>query len=99
MESAVTVFPQPLSPTRQNVSPDLIANDTPSTARKARSSIRKSTERFSTRSKLGDDSDICTEVTQHNLRNIRFLRHTIILSGKVKYVPHSRTAPRIRKGL
>ena len=41
MESAVTDFPQPDSPTRPSVSPSAISNDIPSTARATPSSVRK----------------------------------------------------------
>src|ERR1035441_1032858 len=46
MESAVTVLPQPLSPTRQTVSPAPIVSDTPSTARRASVPAPKSIFRF-----------------------------------------------------
>src|SRR5579859_7701159 len=42
MDKAVTVLPQPLSPTRQTVSPAPTASDTPSTARNASAFLPKS---------------------------------------------------------
>jgi hypothetical protein len=46
MESAVTLLPEPLSPTKQSVSPGFMENDTPSTARTACEPEPKSSWRF-----------------------------------------------------
>src|SRR5450432_2049457 len=46
MERAVTLFPQPLSPTRQTVSPASMVKDTSSIARNASASLPKSIFRF-----------------------------------------------------
>src|ERR1043166_3187628 len=46
MERAVTLLPQPLSPTRQTVSPAFRVSETSSTARRGMSPERKSSLRF-----------------------------------------------------
>src|SRR6185369_186598 len=46
MERAVTLFPEPLSPTRQTVSPALIVSETPSIARTAFAPRPNSSVRF-----------------------------------------------------
>src|SRR5207245_7186375 len=46
LDNAVTLFPQPLSPTRQTVSPALMVIETSSTARRLRSPAIKSSFRL-----------------------------------------------------
>ena len=46
MDNAVTLLPQPLSPTRQTVSPDSILIDISSTARTAALPVPKSSLKF-----------------------------------------------------
>src|SRR5690606_36865590 len=46
-EAAVTLFPQPESPTRPSVSPGATRSETPSTARRKPASVSKPTARFS----------------------------------------------------
>src|SRR3989344_4331895 len=48
MESAVTDFPQPLSPTMPKVFPSGIAKETSSTAKTSPSSVRKAVRKFFT---------------------------------------------------
>ncbi len=47
-DSAVTLLPDPLSPTMPSVSPGPTVKDTPSTARTAPASVRKTVRRSST---------------------------------------------------
>ncbi len=57
IEWAVTLLPQPLSPTSPSVSPRLMLRETPSMARTLPSSVRKPTRRFS----ISRMSSLCVE--------------------------------------
>src|SRR5882757_2397147 len=59
IDIAVTDLPQPLSPTTASVSPSLIWNDTPSTARLTPSGVRKCTCRSSTSSRAIGSQPLC----------------------------------------
>ena len=57
IERAVTVLPEPDSPTRPSVSPSARSNETPSTARATPASVRKLVERLRTLSNVVTTSE------------------------------------------
>src|SRR5580704_13522076 len=71
IESAVTVFPQPLSPTRATVEPRGTSNDTPSTARNVPESERKLVTRSRTRSSGASSIPKPTHSTDGNVVAMR----------------------------